>query len=426
MPINVQALFPKLVNLLLDTVFVVDKAGRIVFISDACEQLVGYTPAEMTGRELLDFIHPDDLENTLNAAQKVMSGEPQNNFENRYLRKDGSTVNILWSANWNQEEQLRIAVARDVTALRKADQTRNALYRISEAAHDADTLRALCSGLQQVIGELFPGDDLNIAFFDSNKNVLRVPDWARDHPDGWLETTIESGTALARVLAGNQPWPEFRADRLGIPLISRDSVLGLLTLEKSSKEASFDSADRKLLEFVATQVATMVERKLADEELRFRAHHDPLTGLTNRSVFYDRLESALQSARQNTTRLAVLYLDLNDFKSVNDTWGHEAGDELIRQVARRLESGTRQTDTIGRMGGDEFTVLLTDIAASPTVVEKAVGKIREMMSAPVDFAGETFSITCSIGVAIFPEDGDSARQLMVQADSNMYVNKYGA
>lgn len=428
MSIDVQALFPKLVNLLLDTVFVVEETGNIVFVSNACETLLGYTAEEMTGTVILNYIHPEDLEPTLQGIRKVMDGEPHTDYENRYLRKDGGVVHILWSACWYEEEQLRVGVARDITSMRRADQTRNALYRISEAAHNAQTLRGLSTGVKTVVAELFPGDNLYLAFYDRDKNRLRVPDWTTENADGWLEEEVNSETFLARVLRDGEPRLESRnrtlTDWMGVPLISRDSVLGVLVLEKTIEEAAFNEADLKLLQFVATQVATMTERKQADEQLRYLAHHDALTGLTNRSLFHDRLEHALKSARRNHSRLALLYLDLNEFKSINDTWGHEAGDEVLREVARRLLSGTRQTDTIGRMGGDEFTAILTDIPASPMVIETAIGKIRDILSAPMDISGQTFRITASIGVALYPEDGDTAQQLLIKADANMYLNKH--
>lgn len=397
MTIDVQALFPRLVNLLLDTVFVVDDSNNIVFVSDACHQLLGYQPQEMTGRPILGFIHPDDLEATRASAQRIMDGLPHNDFENRYIHKDGRVVHILWSARWYEEERLRIGVARDVTALRRADQTRNALYRISEVAHDADTLEGLCTGVKEIVGELFPRDRLNLTLYDADRSMVRIQSSEQACSEGWL----------------------------GIPLVSKNAVLGILTLEKTIPEATFDEKDKELLEFVAAQVASMVERKKAAEQLRYLAHHDPLTGLTNRALFYDRLENALRSASRNQSRLALLYLDLNEFKRINDTWGHEAGDEVLRQVARRLESGTRQTDTIGRMGGDEFTVLLTDLPDASSAVEKAIAKIRDILATPIEFAGQIFRITASVGVALYPEDGDTAQQLLIKADASMYLNKHG-
>lgn len=443
MAVDLNTLSPKLIHLLLDPVFVVDESGQIVFISEACEQLLGYTADEMTGTPILNYLHPGDLEATLEVARQVVSGQSHTHFENRYLRKDGGVVHIQWSARWSAEDRLRIAVARDVTALRRADQTRNALYRISEAAHSAGTLRALCDGVHDLIRELFPGNDLYLAFVDSASGILKVPDWSSDEADGWTEQPVEDGSALASVIAEGQPLlatrdphqqgpglknlpASGRSDWLGVPLIARESILGALVVESTSDNTHYRAADRELLQFVATQVATAVERKRAEEKLRFMAHHDPLTGLTNRALFYDRLETALRSANRNQSRLALLYLDLNEFKRINDTWGHEAGDEVLREVARRLENGTRQADTVGRMGGDEFTVLLTDIPDSSPVVEATVGKIRDILGAPINLAGQAFRITSGIGVALYPEDGETAQQLLIKADANMYLNKHGA
>ncbi len=215
------------------------------------------------------------------------------------------------------------------------------------------------------------------------------------------------------------------ASWLGVPLLSKDAVLGVLAIESQHRQAGYSETDQELLQFVATQVATAVERKRAEEHLRFLAHHDPLTGLTNRSLLYDRLETALRSAVRNHDGLALLYLDLNNFKSINDTRGHEAGDQLLIAMARRLEGCTRDADTVARMGGDEFTILLTDVR-DHTSLDTAVKKIREAMALPFEFDGEAYPISCSIGAALYPEDGKTARQLLSKADAEMYSDKRGA
>ncbi|WP_404471996.1 diguanylate cyclase [Vreelandella venusta] len=259
MPVDLQALYPKLVHLMLDTVFVVDGDHRILFVSDACESLLGYRAEELTGTLITRYMHPDDLALTQASIERVMSGQPHVDFRNRYLRKDGSTVHILWSARWYEDEEVRIGVARDVTALVQAE-----------------------------------------------------------------------------------------------------------------------------------------------DELRFLAHHDPLTKLTNRSLFYDRLVSGLSTARRHQNSLAVLFLDVNDFKAINDIHGHALGDGVLCTVARRLESCLRETDTVARMGGDEFTVLLTDIQSMDAVTSK-IEQILTVMAEPLgaEFGGINMP-SCSIGVACNP------------------------
>ncbi|MCG7576793.1 MULTISPECIES: GGDEF domain-containing protein [unclassified Halomonas] len=280
MTVDLQALYPKLIHLMLDTVFVVDAEHRILFVSDACESLLGYRADELIGTLITRYMHPEDVAMTHASIKRVMNGQPHLDFRNRYLHKSGSVVHILWSARWSEEEQVRIGVARDIT-------------------------------------------------------------------------------------------PQVQAE----------------------------------------------------EELRFLAHHDPLTKLTNRSLFYDRLASALTTARRYQARLALLFLDVNDFKSINDVHGHAAGDAVLCEIARRLSSCVRDTDTVARMGGDEFTILLTDLHSKEAAMEKAAQLLDELSS------NESVSTlcmgmpSCSVGVAVYPEDGQDANTLLRHADVNMYRMK---
>ena len=277
MPVDLQALYPKLIHLMLDTVFVVDRDSQIAFVSDACEALLGYRADELTGTVITDYMHPDDLATTRASIIRVMNGQPHVDFRNRYIRKDGGIVHILWAAFWSEDVGARIGVARDITALTQAE-----------------------------------------------------------------------------------------------------------------------------------------------EELRFLAHHDPLTALTNRSLFNDRLDSALRNARRQNSTLALLFLDINDFKGINDVHGHVAGDRVLCTIARRLESCVRETDTVARMGGDEFTVLLTDLHSEDAVAEK-VQQILAIMAEPLGAEfGAVKMPSCSIGVARYPVDGEDADTLLSHADGDMY------
>ena len=285
MSVDLQALYPKLIHLMLDAVFVVDADHKILFVSDACESLLGYRADELVGTLITHYMHPEDLAITKASIRRVMNGQPHLDFRNRYLHKNGSVVHVLWSARWSDEEQVRIGVARDVTA----------------------------------------------------------------------------------------------------------------------------------------QVQ-------AEDDLRFLAHHDPLTKLTNRSLFYGRLEAALSTARRYQNRFALLFLDVNDFKRINDVHGHAVGDTVLCEVARRLSGCVRETDTVARMGGDEFTVILTDVHSKEAAIEKAA-QILEVLSEPLaaEVAGADMRDigmpSCSVGVATYPEDGKDADTLLNYADVKMYRMK---
>ncbi|KPQ23354.1 MAG: hypothetical protein HLUCCA13_13880 [Halomonas sp. HL-48] len=283
MAVDLQALYPKLIHLMLDTVFVVDKDNQIIFVSDACESLLGYLPHELIDTQIIDYMHPDDLAATRDSITRVMSGKPHLDFRNRYIRKDGGVVHILWSARWYEEEGVRIGVARNVTDLMQAE-----------------------------------------------------------------------------------------------------------------------------------------------EELRHLALHDPLTKLANRALFYDRLDSGLRAAHRHKNRLALLFLDINDFKSINDIHGHAMGDRILCTVARRLEGCVRETDNVARIGGDEFTVLLTEIQSAHAVTQK-IEQILAVINQPLSAEfGEVKMPSCSIGVACYPADGEDAETLVSHADSHMYKIKRGS
>ncbi|SEC13118.1 diguanylate cyclase [Pseudomonas marginalis] len=277
MPIDLHALYPKLIHLMLDTVFVVDGDNQIVFVSDACEALLGYRADALVGTLITHYMHPEDLARTRASIVRVMNGQSHVDFRNRYIRKDGSVVHILWAAFWSEEVGARIGVARDVTALTQAE-----------------------------------------------------------------------------------------------------------------------------------------------EELRFLAHHDPLTGLTNRSLFNDRLDQALHSAKSRNRSLALLFLDINDFKGINDVHGHAMGDRVLCVIARRLERCVLDSDLVARMGGDEFTVLLTDNPSREAISAKVV-QILAVMAEPLgaEFGGVKMP-SCSIGVAVYPQDGEDADSLLSHADGDMY------
>jgi diguanylate cyclase (GGDEF)-like protein/PAS domain S-box-containing protein len=169
-------------------------------------------------------------------------------------------------------------------------------------------------------------------------------------------------------------------------------------------------------------------RKQVDRRVAYLAYHDDLTGLPNRLMFAEHLDLALARAQRHGREVAVLYVDLDDFKHVNDTYGHEAGDQLLRQVARRLERATRATDLVARHGGDEFLVLAADlpVEGSPSAREIAhtiADHIAHALSVPATIDGTTISAGGSVGIAVYPEDASSRDELLRRADAAMYRSK---
>jgi diguanylate cyclase (GGDEF)-like protein len=158
------------------------------------------------------------------------------------------------------------------------------------------------------------------------------------------------------------------------------------------------------------------------EELRQMAQHDALTGLPNRALFSDRVQNALAYARRHGTRFAIIFLDLDKFKPINDNYGHSVGDQLLQQAAKRLQESIRASDTVGRIGGDEFVLLVGELA-EPEVALALAEKIRQALRHPYRIDDHELTISCSLGVAIYPDHGTNELELTKGADEAMYRAK---
>ncbi len=175
---------------------------------------------------------------------------------------------------------------------------------------------------------------------------------------------------------------------------------------------------------VVASVTDITERRRAEQQVAFLAYHDPLTELPNRTLLAEHLEQGLARARRYGRSVALLYIDLDGFKLVNDSFGHAAGDELLSRIAARLREGTRSADLLARQGGDEFLLLLTDIEGDvQAVAERAAQTIRVALEAPFVLRGAEVQMGASVGIGIFPRDAQSARGLLQFADQSMYRAK---
>jgi diguanylate cyclase (GGDEF)-like protein/PAS domain S-box-containing protein len=428
------ALLNKIMDLLWDAICVVDVEGRYVFVSAAYERIFGYKPEEVTGLRMIDLVHPDDREATLEVAAAIMAGHPQSHFQNRYLRKDGTVVHIMWSARWSDTDQVRIAVARDITALKRAESMTAALHAISEAAHTADNLPALYRDIHRIIGALLPAGNFFVALYDPLHNEVSFPYFVDERDEAPPAQSLDAGSLTAQLIRSGQALlvtpgapsdpslPVIGTDAvhwLGVPLCSQGATVGALVVQSYSDATRYTEADKELLQFVSTQVAAAIERKQAEARLHHIARHDPLTDLANRDLFHQQFEAALENVGRFGGNLALLYIDLDKFKQVNDRYGHHVGDLLLCEVAQRIRSHLREGDVVGRVGGDEFVVLLCrlqSLADSVTVAEK----LRAAIQAPFELAEHALRTSTSIGVATYPLHGRTSRDLTRAADNAMY------
>jgi diguanylate cyclase (GGDEF)-like protein/PAS domain S-box-containing protein len=426
----------KILDLLIDTVFVANVEGKFVFISASCENLLGYTPEELIGRNMVELILPEDLERTLNASKSIVNERSLVHFENRYIHKDGRVIDIMWSAHWSETEQLRFAVARDITEHKHAERKQRVLYDISEAASAAENLETLYQHIHRIIASLLPADLLFVTQYDQANNTLLFPYFSsalskKHEPqalnsESWLSKIIHLGQAQ-RLSSADCTLDELNGIEayqkwLGVPLLSHKGTLGALVMARGAGCQRYTERDKDLLQFASTQIALTIERKQAEARLHHLASHDPLTDLPNRMLFQDRFEMALKMARRGQTKVALIYLDLNKFKQVNDNFGHQVGDQLLCEIAIRISGCVRRSDTVARMGGDEFAVLVTNIQP-PTSIEAIIENIHKTIERPFELGEFTLKTSASIGVALYPDQGENIQQLIHHADEQMYLSK---
>lgn len=233
--------------------------------------------------------------------------------------------------------------------------------------------------------------------------------------NGWLASLVLPKLIFRENINDNVPLMTFTIERrltwndINLPIISWVMFAATLTL--------------LLLNAYMSAHHNSEERRLELEELlRYKAHHDELTGLPNRTLIMDRIEQGIRDAHREKHSMAVLFLDLNGFKPVNDTYGHEAGDRVLREVSKRLRTVVRDRDTVGRISGDEFIMILAD--TDRPGCEVVIDKIRHGFDAPFVIDSETnLAIGVSIGVSIYPGDGETPSDLMRVADNDMYRHK---
>jgi diguanylate cyclase (GGDEF)-like protein/PAS domain S-box-containing protein len=365
--------------------------------------------------------HPDGSMRTLHARGEVLfgdNGEPEKLVGTCQDVTERQRAEVRAVQRAAEQEavaelgKLALAGARIPALFREAVTTVSHvldtdIVAVCELIADEEELVVLAQvGIDDAIGIRFPATRSGWASGHTllTGEAVIVDDWAR-------ERRFEM-PAFARRLGVRSS--------MTVLIKGRDRPFGVLGAF-ATEPAKFDADDANSLQAVANVLAAAIDRGQADDEIRHRALHDPLTGLPNRVLFVDRLEQALAHARRDGKRVGVLFCDLDQFKLVNDSLGHEAGDELLSAVAPRLAAVLRSSDTVARFGGDEFGILVEAIDDERDVT-KAAERIARALVTPFVLRGREHFVTASIGIAI----GDGAEppeSLIRDADAAMYRAK---
>ncbi|MGI8944633.1 MAG: PAS domain S-box protein, partial [Thermoleophilaceae bacterium] len=386
--------------------------GYFKSANPALEHILGWSRDEFLARPLIDMVHPDDRADTLKEVEKLADGQTTFNFTNRFEARDGSYRWLDWNAIVPADEELMYASARDMTeravmeqALREAEQRFRTAFDGAPIGVCLMSLDPADPGrLQQANPAL--AEMLGTSVQDLNGVPVSSLIHPEDHDDLHAHLTELSDGHRSHV----QVEKRFM-HRNGHPVWALISAARLPA-----------AAGRQAV--AVTHVMDISDRKQFEGQLQHLADHDALTGLFNRRRFGEELERALSHAKRFGEDGAVLFLDLDGFKFVNDTLGHAAGDELIARVAGLLASSLRETDTLARVGGDEFAVLLarTDQESAVRVADKLLSTLRRNSAAVRD--DRSARVSSSIGIALFSGDDDlTADELVVEADIAMYDAK---
>jgi diguanylate cyclase (GGDEF)-like protein/PAS domain S-box-containing protein len=429
----------------------VGAAGRWHFVSSQIETILGFTAEEWCADPGLwaGQLHPLDRDRVLASEERPMvpRTEPA---EYRMLRCDGRMIWIRDDAQLVRDEHGRVrwhGVISDITERKLADAElerrawqQAAVARLGAHALERTTIHALMEEAVTAAAEILDVEMAAVGELVGGGVAFQVR-----AAFGWPEPVDPAATVAAgpttqpgcTVLSGRpvviSDWSkEDRFERsealqatgvrsgVTVAIDGLSGPFGVMAVH-STRPHEYSAGDVDFIQSLANVLAAALDRQITEDDIRHRALHDALTGLPNRVLFLDRLEQALARLRRHPGLVAVLFLDIDRFKLINDSLGHQAGDELLAVVAPRLRQAVRPSDTVARFGGDEFGILLDEIPSEHAAIATAE-RIAAVFGRPVVVDGNEHFVTASVGIAL-AQGGESAAVLIRDADAAMYRAK---
>lgn len=421
-----------------------DMDGIILEINKRFEELFGYELEELRGKPIKKVL----------STYHTQISDSDHGFTDLELiakKKDNKLIHVSISATLNQANEQttgKIFLLNDITNRKTSEVVNNVLYNISRAANSDISLTQLYPIIREELSTIIDTTNFYIALFDEEKTKLYFSYYADEtgekdkdflaskysNSDSIFNYIFKTGESLllnynkykrmidrgdfnsCDVITNKQIW-------LGVPLKVEGKIIGSMVLQSYTDPNLYSKKDIKLMEFVSQQVTTAIERKQAEEKLKFLSLYDPLTRLPNRVLFYDRMKQEIAYARREQKKFALMFLDLDNFKEINDKFGHDIGDRLLQGVAKRFSKLQRETDTICRLGGDEFIILLPRLRQPRENTIDVARKILGSLYEPFLIRDNQIYITTSIGIALYPDDGEEEEVLIKSADKAMYMVK---
>jgi diguanylate cyclase (GGDEF)-like protein/PAS domain S-box-containing protein len=435
----------------LDVFITIDEHNTIMFVNAAAEKVFGYAPADILGKDMgmlvpdrLRMRHLHGMQEYLRTGRKKLSWQ---GVQIPCLHKDGREVPLEFSFGEFEQNGKRFftGIARDITERKRAEALRDSQQRVLEMiALDApleDTLQSLlCSVEDQCEGML-----CSVLLLDDGGSHVAAGISSSLDP-AYLDALVgfaigpcagSCGTAMFRGepvmvadIETDSLWEAYRAlvAPYGLracwstPIFSGSGkVLGAFAMYYREPRMPQD-AEQRLIDLAVRMAGIAIERQRHEAYIRHIAHHDPLTGLPNRILLEDRLRQSIAQANRCGRRVAVLFIDLDHFKHINDSLGHHIGDSLLQQAAQRMQACLREVDSVARLGGDEFVICLADVHQNGDATAVAE-KLQAALAQPFSIEGHALRVGSSIGISLYPLDGAGVEELMRAADAAMYDAK---
>ncbi len=410
-----RGLLRTLIDNMPDHIYVKDRSGRFIIANDAAARGIGVaSPQELVGKSDLDFYPIDcgqrfftDEQNILQSGQPIID-QVEENINQEGVRRWFSTTKFPFYDASGVGQGI-VGISRDITQRIDAMEAVRLRNRAIELSTDGIVIAGCTPGMPVLyVNPAFE----RITGFTLEEAQRRGVDALLDD-----ESAAEGGDGLRAALQGEQE------GRAVLRSLRKDGA----AFWSDIRLAIVRDREGRATHFVFT-ISDISEARRAEEQMALLATRDALTGLPNRRALMERLAQAIAMCQRSGQQLAVAFMDLDRLKYVNDTFGHEAGDLMLQTVADRMASCVRKSDTLARLGGDEFVLATLHQGSGPPfelrgMVEAMLAKIQEVLALPLLFGNEPFSITCSIGVAIYPQDGVDPDMLLKHADAAMYVAK---
>jgi diguanylate cyclase (GGDEF)-like protein/PAS domain S-box-containing protein len=449
-----EARFRDILTIAADAIIGIDEHQHITIFNQGAESIFGYQAQEILGQPLDRLLPPRLTQVHRRHIQQFSRGPNVARRMNKHgevfgRRKNGEEFIAEASISKLSEDSKSTytVILRDITERKRTEQELRLLQSLTQDATEAKdmhaalevTLRKVCEATGWTYGEAWLPQADNRAikccsagfYTDAGLETLSQSNHGSviEPGEGLVGTAWRSKKATwTRDLSNNSALRHtpvahkagFRAG-MGFPVLIGDEVVAVLAFFVRDRRQT-DGRLMQLVSAVVVQLGSVLQRKRAEEQLHHMAHHDGLTGLPNRLLFMDRLQQAMSKADRNQSLIGVAFVDLDRFKTINDSLGHEAGDLLLKQVAERLTQCVRGSDTVARLSGDEFTLLLTDVAQVDDVARVAK-RVLESFSEPIAVPGHELFTSASIGITLYPVDDKSAEGLLRNADIAMYRAK---